>query len=402
MSIHGASIQNNRLKKRYGADRRFRIWCGLSVWVVVIFLAVLFFGIGREARFAFWKTEIALDIPQSFSGDLPSMMGAGLALDGRGISPNQGASDLLSPGSIKVFDAVPPVLPARVWVPAADDVNHFFSKKSNRHLVEADRRLTDGQVDYLDKLTQKGRVRQVFNYRFWTEGDARDPEFAGIHGAFWGSLYLLFVTFLIALPIGVGAAIYLEECAPSGFFFRLIDVSVSNLAAVPSIVFGLLGLAIFLNVAHLPRSSPLVGGMTLALMTLPTLIITARSALKSVPPSIRMAALALGASPIQMIFHHVLPMAFPGIVTGVLISIARAMGETAPLLMVGMMAYVPGGASGFLSPSSALPVQIFAWARNPEPGFMGHAAAGILVLLGLLIFFNSLALWVRRTFDHRV
>ncbi len=266
---------------------------------------------------------------------------------------------------------------------------------------EADRNVNDRAAAYLAALEAKGQVEEVFNWAFFTSGDSREAELAGIRGALVGSLLTLAVTIGLCLPIGVLAAIYLEEFAPKNRATQLIEININNLAAVPSIVFGLLGLAVFLNFFGLPRSAPLVGGLVLALLVLPTIIIASRAALKSVPPSIREAALGIGASRQQAIFHHVLPLAMPGIMTGTIIGMAHALGETAPLLMIGMVAFIVDVPTSLTDAATVLPVQIFLWSDLPEPAFKMKTAAAILVLLAVLFVMNGLAIWLRKKFERR-
>ena len=271
-----------------------------------------------------------------------------------------------------------------------------------RGVAESERRVSDRQVGWFDSLADAGQVRTVFNTRFLTGGDSREPERAGIGGAVVGSLFTMLVTLLMAFPLGVMTAVYLEEFAPkNNRWVDLVEVNINNLAAVPSIVFGLLGLAVYLNFFGLPRSAPVVGGMTLALMTLPTIIIATRSALKAVPPSIREAALGIGASPVQVVTHHVLPLALPGILTGTIIGMAQALGETAPLLMIGMVAFIVDIPGGPTDPATVLPVQIFLWADSPERAFVEKTAAAIMVLLFFLILMNAIAILLRRRFERR-
>ncbi|WP_027833886.1 phosphate ABC transporter permease PstA [Maritalea myrionectae] len=266
---------------------------------------------------------------------------------------------------------------------------------------EANRKFTDQEIVWTDELVERGYVRSGLNTIFFTRGASREPEMAGVLGAAVGSALTLIVTLLLSFPLGVAAAIYLEEFAPKNRWTTLIEVNINNLAAVPSIVFGLLGLAVFLNYFELDRSAPYVGGMVLALMTLPTIIIASRAALRAVPPSIREAALGIGASRLQTVLHHVLPLAMPGILTGTIIGMAQALGETAPLLMIGMVAFVVDIPMGFSDPSTVLPVQIFMWADFPEPAFQQRTSAAIMVLLGFLIAMNALAVVLRKRFERR-
>ena len=270
---------------------------------------------------------------------------------------------------------------------------------------QAERRITDAQIAWAETLLARGRVVQGFNTYLFTNADSREPELAGVLGAVIGSGLTMLVTMLLAVPIGVATAVYLEEFAPKNRITGFIEVNINNLAAVPSIVFGLLGLAVFISLFGLPRSAPLVGGMVLALMTLPTVIISSRAALKAVPPSIREAALGVGASRLQTVVHHVLPLAAPGILTGSIIGLAQAMGETAPLLMIGMVAFVADApslsAAGLTEPATVMPVQIFLWSDGAERAFEPRTAAAILVLLALMIVFNAVAVLLRRRFERR-
>jgi len=267
--------------------------------------------------------------------------------------------------------------------------------------TEQNRKFSDKEVVVIDKLVEEGRIESRWNNIFFSKGASREPEMAGIWGAVVGSFFAMIVTLLLSFPLGVAAAIYLEEFAPKNRLTQIIEVNINNLAAVPSIVFGLLGLAVFLNFFGLPRSAPLVGGMVLALMTLPTIIIASRAALKAVPPSIREAALGVGASKQQAVFHHVLPLAMPGMLTGTIIGMAQALGETAPLLMIGMVAFVVDIPGGLTDPATVLPVQIYMWADFPEPGFQQKTAAAIMVLLGFLVLMNIVAVVLRKRFERR-
>jgi phosphate transport system permease protein len=289
----------------------------------------------------------------------------------------------------------------QIWVPADDDVDMVVKGHIRRDVPEAERRVKDNQLSWIDEFQEQGRLEKRFNTTFFSAGDSREPELAGIKGAVSGSFYTLIVTLLLSFPIGVAAAVYLEEFAPKNRWTDIIEVNINNLAAVPSIVYGLLGLAVFLNFFGLPRSVPLVGGLVLTLMTLPTIIIASRAALKSVPPSIREAALGVGASRTQMVMHHVLPLALPGMLTGTIIGMAQALGETAPLLMIGMVAFIVDIPGGFTDPSTVLPVQIFLWADSPERAFLEKTSAAIMVLLAFLVTMNALAVFLRKKFERR-
>ena len=267
--------------------------------------------------------------------------------------------------------------------------------------IEADRRVSNKEAVILETLNEKGMVNSQFAWRFFTTGDSREPELAGIRGALTGSLLTIFVTLMLSLPTGIAAAVYLEEFARKGRFTNLIEVNINNLAAVPSIIFGLLGLAMFLGLFGMPRSAPLVGGLVLALLVLPTIIIATRAALRSVPPSIKEAALGVGASHQQAVFHHVLPLAIPGILTGTILAVARAFGETAPLLMIGMVAFIVDVPGGFTDAATLLPVQIFLWSDLPEEGFKARTAAAIILLMVVLFMLNGIAIYLRKRFERR-
>ena len=286
-------------------------------------------------------------------------------------------------------------------VPASDPYDQLFKGLIDRETPEVNRRLKDAEIAAFDTLIADGRVSKPLNTALISNADSRFPELAGLKGALVGSFYALLTCFLLSFPIGIGAAIYLEEFAPKNKLSDFIEININNLAAVPSVVFGLLGLAVFLNWFGLPRSAPFVGGLVLALMTLPTIIIATRAALKAVPPSIREAALGLGASRQQVVFHHVLPLAMPGILTGTIIGLAQALGETAPLLLIGMNAFITAAPATPFDSATALPTQIFIWADSPERGFASRTSAAILVLLGFLVTMNALAIYLRSRFERK-
>jgi phosphate transport system permease protein len=288
-----------------------------------------------------------------------------------------------------------------IWLLVDDDVDVVVKGHMSRDLPESQRRMNDRQLRVILALEQQGRIEQRFNRYFFTNGDSRDPELAGIWSATVGSFFMLLVTLLLSFPVAVATAIYLEEFAPRNRWTDLVEVNINNLAAVPSIVFGLLGLALFINLFGLPRSAPLVGGLVLSLMTLPVIIIASRAALTAVPPSIREAALGLGASKMQVVLHHVLPLAMPGMLTGTIIGMARALGESAPLLMIGMVAFIVDIPKSPLSPSTALPVQVYLWADSPERAFVERTSAAIVVLLVFLLVMNATAILLRKRFEQR-
>ena len=288
-----------------------------------------------------------------------------------------------------------------LWLPAYSDIDMASKGRITRDVPESDRQVKDAQFRWIDQLKKDGSLETRFNWRFFSAADSNEPELAGILGALTGSAYTMLITLLFCFPIGVAAAIFLEEFARKNRITDLIEVNINNLAAVPSIVFGLLGLAVFLGFFGLPRSAPLVGGLVLSLLVLPTIIIATRASLKSVPPSIREAAYGLGASKMQVVTHHVLPLAMPGILTGTIIGMAHALGETAPLLMIGMKAFISSPPISPLDPATALPAQVFIWADKPERGFQEKTAAAIMVLLVFLILMNSIAIYLRRKFERR-
>ena len=286
-----------------------------------------------------------------------------------------------------------------LWILADDDIDTYYKSWLDDNPFSA--RLTSEQIKWIDQLHSKGLIALKFNTKFFERGDSREPEQAGIKGALIGSFFTLILTLLMSFPMGVTAAIYLEEFAPKNKWTDLIEVNINNLAAVPSIIFGLLGLAIFINFFGIPRSIPVLGAIVLALMTLPTIIITSRAAIKSVPPSIREAALGVGASKFQTTLHHVFPLSLPGMLTGAIIGMARALGETAPLLMIGMVAFIVDIPGGFTDPATVLPVQIFLWIDSPERAFVEKTSAAIIILLSFLMVMNFVAVYLRKRLERR-
>jgi len=289
----------------------------------------------------------------------------------------------------------------KISIPSSSLVDQFLKGKINIAVNEDDRPINDKQISWINFMVEKNMIERKFNINFFSKGDSRNAEEAGILGAIVGSFFVILVAIIVAFPVGVMSAIYLEEFAPKNKITNIIEVNINNLAAVPSIVFGLLGLAIFLNFFGLPRSSPLAGGLVLALMTLPTIIISSRVAIKSVPPSIREAAMGIGASKMQSVFHHVIPLAVPGILTGTIIGMARALGETAPLLMMGMVAFIVDVPQGITDPSTVLPAQIFLWSDQPERGFEEKTAAATIILLVFLLTMNALAVFLRYKYERK-
>ncbi len=413
------------LKKRYAREKRFRFYGIAAIAIALTFLCVLFFDIISKGYTAFQQTYIKLDV--SFteqlitpngqrdkatirSGDFNKLVKNSLRGTFPAVSKRREKRKLYSlistdaPHHLRKLVLADPDLIGQkksIWVLADDDVDMLLKGYIDRNLPEGDRRLKDNQLGWIDSLLADGRIEKRFNTTFFTAGDSREPELSGIWGAAVGSFYTLLVTLVLSFPIGIATAIYLEEFAPKNRFSDIIEVNINNLAAVPSIVFGLLGLAIFINFVGLPRSAPLVGGLVLALMTLPTIIIASRAALKSVPYSIREAALGVGASKMQMVTHHVLPLAMPGMLTGTIIGMAQALGETAPLLMIGMVAFIVDIPGGITDPSTALPVQVFLWADSPERAFVERTSAAIMVLLAFLVVMNAAGVILRKRFERR-
>jgi len=412
-------LVNRGLATRYRRERRFRLFGLAAVIASLCFLGLLFITIGANGWSAFQQSEILLDIHfdrEQFTvanlanadyGVLIKKSMRTMFPDVKGRSDKRKLYKLVSSGAAYVLQDM--VLQdsgiigttGKVWLPADDEVDMFLKGYIPRDVPDADRRLNDKQVRWIDQLVAGGRLEKKFNTTFFTAGDSREPELAGIRGAVVGSLFTLAVTLLLSFPIGVATAVYLEEFAPRNRWVDLVEVNINNLAAVPSIVFGLLGLAVFLNVFGMPRSASLVGGLVLTLMTLPTIIIASRASLKSVPPSIREAALGVGASKMQTITHHVLPLAMPGMMTGTIIGMAQALGETAPLLMIGMVAFIVDVPGSLTDPATVLPVQIYLWADSPERAFVERTSAAIMVLLVFLISMNAVAVFMRRKFERR-
>ncbi len=410
---------NIGLAKRYRKERRFRLFGLAAVFASITFLGILFISIAANGWTAFQQSEILLDIhfdPAEFDVDNLSSANYGALVKNsmRSLFPEvKGRSDkrnlyrLTSSGAAYILqdmvmkDSGIIGSTKQIWLPADDEVDMFMKGYISRDVAESDRRLNDKQISWMDTLVAEKRLEKKLNTTFLTAGDSREPELAGIRGAVVGSLFTLAVTLLLSFPIGVATAVYLEEFAPRNKWTDLVEVNINNLSAVPSIVFGLLGLAVFLNVFGMPRSAPLVGGLVLTLMTLPTIIIASRAALKSVPPSIREAALGVGASKMQAITHHILPLALPGMMTGTIIGMAQALGETAPLLMIGMVAFIVDVPGSVIDPSTVLPVQIYLWADSPERAFVERTSAAIMVLLAFLISMNAIAVFLRRKCERR-
>lgn len=413
------------LARRQRAERRFRLYGLTAVILGMAFLLLLFGSIVANGHKAFTQTYIELPIyfdpevidPSGerdrqtlFSADYWKLVKTAMIqkfpqVDGR--KERRELTRIVSEGA--AYELREWVLEdhgligttQQVWLVADDDIDMLMKGYIDRNLPEDERRLNDRVIGYVDDLHETDAIERQFNTTFFTAGDSREPEQAGILGSLAGSFLTLIVTLLLSFPIGVAAAVYLEEFAPRNRLIDLIEININNLAAVPSIIFGLLGLAIFINWFGMPRSTPVVGGLVLGLMTLPTIIIASRVSIQSVPPSIKEAALGVGASRMQAMFHHVLPIATPGMLTGTIIGMARALGETAPLLMIGMVAFIVDPPSGFTDPATALPVQIFLWSDSPERGFTERTSAAILVLLAFLIAMNAIAVYMREKVTKR-
>jgi len=414
------------LKRRQASERRFRLYSKLAVGLSLTFMLLLFGSIVSKGYSAFWQSYIKLQVTLSpeeleieggeineetlYSANHIAPLRKALRSLFPEVSARSDKKELYSLiGGGAEFALSGRLMADRsligktqtMWLPTDDKVDLFVKGHIDRNLPQSERGITDKQLAWLDHLVSQGRIEQRFNTTFFSSGDSRNPEQAGIWGAVVGSFYTLLVTLSLSFPIGVAAAIYLEEYAPQNRWTDLIEVNINNLAAVPSIVFGLLGLAVFINFFGLPRSAPIVGGLVLSLMTLPTIIISSRAAIKSVPPSIREASLGIGASHMQTILFHVLPSAMPGMLTGTIIGMAQALGESAPLLMIGMVAFIVDIPSGVLDPSTVLPVQIFLWADSPERAFVERTSAAIMILLGFLIAMNTSAVLLRKRFERR-
>ncbi len=418
-------IVERSLKRRYRAEMRFRGYGLTAVGLGILFVVFLFTTIGMQGASVFRQTYVQL--PVYFDPEIIDPAGTRapndlIVADYQALIRDslrerfpavEGRSNLRelyrivsSAATINLRSAVvddPTTIGQRqnLYLLMDDTVDALLKGKTDRAAPEEERRLSDQQIGWIDALLVEGLLELRFNREFFSNGDSRDPEQSGILGALIGSLLILLITLMLSFPIGVSAAVYLEEFAPKNPLTDIIEVNINNLAAVPSIVFGLLGLAVFIGFFGLPRSAPLVGGLVLTLLTLPTIIIASRAALKGVPPSIREAALGMGASKIQMVGHHVLPLAIPGMLTGTIIGMARALGESAPLLMIGMVAFIVDVPQGVLDPATALPVQVFLWSDLPERGFIERTSGAIIILLLFLVVMNATAVILRNRFEKR-
>ncbi|TCL09444.1 phosphate ABC transporter membrane protein 2 (PhoT family) [Shimia isoporae] len=428
---------DDRTRRRNSAEKRFRMYGVAAIVVAMLALVGLMTSIISGGLPAFKQTFITLDVyldpaklDKDGSGDLEKirkvstfgyaplikksleehMANPEMAVDG--LTAKQAAAMISKEGAAEMRRFVlanPAMIGETVSFKflASGRIDGYYKGRVTMESAELDKNVSPEQLQFADKLKDAGLLKTSFNWGFLTRADASEnrPEAAGLGVAILGSFYMMIVVLCLTLPIGVAASIYLEEFAPKNWFTDLVEVNISNLAAVPSIVFGILGLAIFINFAGLPQSAPIVGGLVLTLMTLPTIIIATRASLKAVPPSIRDAALGVGASKMQAVFHHVLPLAAPGILTGTIIGLAQALGETAPLLLIGMVAFVreypAAPPEGFFDPAAALPVQVYNWTQRADPAFVERASGAIIVLLVFLLIMNAIAIILRRRFERR-
>ncbi len=416
--------KEQRLKKRYSAEKRFKQYGIVSICMALLFVGLLVFKVLSEGSSAFVKTTIQLEL--NFDTKLLNISNQPTKEEIADIdfydftlkhilkvypTNNRDEEKLL----IKLFTSDfefevkkfflnnSDILNKVITLPitASSDLDQLHKGNYQRDITEDRRKISNFQLKIYDQLLENKKINKTFNNYFLVKGDSRNPEIAGIGGAMLGSFFSILVCLIISFPIALLAAVYLEEFAPKNKFTDFIEININNLAAVPSIVFGLLGLGILLNVFELPRSTSLVGGITLALMTLPRIIIPCRASLKAVPPSIREAALAVGASKVQTVIHHVVPLAMPGTLSGTIIGLAQALGETAPLLLIGMVAFVVQVPGNPLDPSASLPIQVYLWSESAERGFVEKTSATIMVLLGFLIVMNSLAVYARQKFEKK-
>ena len=417
----------NNLKSRIAKEKRFKAYGIISIITALTLLTILFVSIFSQGYTAFQETRIQLPVyfdqeildpnktndwniikKANFNGLVKQSI-RDLFPEVSGRSNKRKLYKIVSSSAeYQIRNIVNNDLSIigskqNIWVLADDDVDMLIKGNINRNLPENERRIDDQELMWIEYLESENLIKKVFNKTLFSSGDSSESEQSGILVALLGSFYALLITLVLSFPIGIATAVYLEEFAPKdNKFVDFIEVNINNLAAVPSIIFGLLGLAIFLNFFEMPRSAPLVGGMVLSLMTLPRIIIPARAALKSVPPSIREGALGLGASNVQAVFNHVLPIATPGMLTGTIIGMAQALGESAPLLIIGMVAFIVDIPQGFTDPATTLPVQIYLWADTPERGFVERTAAVIMVLLIFLVLMNSLAIYLRKKFEKNI
>ena len=423
--MNNTEIIKKSLMKRHLAESRFKTYGILGIISATVFLIVILSTIFIEGKSAFKSTYIKLDVffdPSIIDPDGTRDIDEIRFANYRKVIKNslknyfpevtgkeemKSLTELIS--SSEEENLMQAVLKnndliganKKVWLKASSKIDIIHKNLEMKDLSESNRLISDKELEWFDKLTRNGDIKFSLNKIFFLKADSTEPEQAGILGSILGSFFTLVITLILSFPIAVAAGVFLEELAPKNRLTDIIEININNLAAVPSIIFGLLGLAIFLNVMHLPRSAPIVGGMVLALMTLPTIIIATRVSLKAVPPSIREAAVGLGATKFQSVIHHVLPLAIPGIATGTIIGMSRALGESAPLLLIGMVAFIVDIPSSFTDSATVLPVQIYLWKSTAARGFVELTAAGVIVLLTFLILMNALAIYVRNKFEKK-
>ena len=423
--MNNTEIIKKSLMKRHLAESRFKTYGILGIISATVFLIVILSTIFIEGKSAFKSTYIKLDVffdPSIIDPDSTRDIDEIRFANYRKVIKNslknyfpevtgkeemKSLTELIS--SSEEENLMHAVLKnndliganKKVWLKASSKIDIIHKNPEMKDLSESNRLISDKELEWFDKLTRNGDIKFSLNKIFFLKADSTEPEQAGILGSILGSFFTLVITLILSFPIAVAAGVFLEELAPKNRLTDIIEININNLAAVPSIIFGLLGLAIFLNVMHLPRSAPIVGGMVLALMTLPTIIIATRVSLKAVPPSIREAAVGLGATKFQSVIHHVLPLAVPGIATGTIIGMSRALGESAPLLLIGMVAFIVDIPSSFNDSATVLPVQIYLWKSTAARGFVELTAAGVIVLLTFLILMNALAIYVRNKFEKK-
>lgn len=410
------------LVRQRAAERRFRSYGLIAISLGLLFILIMFGDIFSKGYRAYWQNYISVPITlnQNYKINDPNHLDILIKTGMQALFPEViDNTQIAELNSLLSIDAIYDLkkylcindaqlekyllnIPYKIecWLPVSPQIDNFLkemiNKSSNSELL-----ITNQQLSFLKKLASNGKIKTLFNTNIFRNGDSRSPDQAGICGALMGSLLTLLVTALFSFPIGIATAVYLEEFAPKNRWTNFIVININNLAAVPSIVFGILGLSIFINFAGIPRSTPLAGGLVLGLMILPVIIISARSALAAVPASIRQAALGIGASKLQVVLHHVLPLAMPGILTGSIIGMARALGESAPLIMIGMVSFIVDVPKNFFDPATVLPVQIYLWSDLPERAFLEKASAAIIVLLAFMLFMNAIAIVLRKRFERR-
>ncbi len=422
--LEATNTVKKSIVKRRSKDNRLKLYGRIAIGLAVCFLLFLFYSIFTKGYPGFFQYYVTLDInfdrdridPQGdlsdnslFDGEASKIVNESLfsIIEPKGRKAKKQAKKIVSSGKdvriAKMVKNNPSLFGTITKVKFAldDDIDSFLRGYIKRETPESERRISDKVIGFVDKLNQDGRITYEFSDYILKGSASGNPEMAGIKGAFIGSMLTLSICLLISFPLGVATAVYLEEIAKKNRITEFIEVNINNLAAVPSVVFGIMGLAIFISIFGMPRSIPLVGGMVLALMTLPTIIISSRAAIRAVPPSVRDAAYGIGASKLQVIFHHVIPLAMPGMLTGTIIGMAQALGETAPLLMIGMVAFIVDIPNSVMDPGTVLPVQIFMWADFAERMFIQKTSAAIIVLLGFLISMNAFAVYLRKKLERR-